>query len=204
MGRALRCSRAVAVLLMPICVVSKMIQEIKHGNCSLWVKRCEMCCLIGAGRWVWAVAEMDFTVQGLIPDASSFSSRVTTSGVMEGMKKVKKVVNGSAEPQGEWESTAWWTGLRQHFQRNFFNLLILLSVEREQLALLTTETAEWGMCRGSKAVQKYNYSFDHKKMGSPGTCKECEAFLGILGSLFFFPPFLDRFFILNCCVLQNV
>ncbi|NXH12543.1 GP107 protein, partial [Bucco capensis] len=31
---------------------------------------------------------------------------VTTSGVMEGMKKVKKVLNGSAEPQGEWESTA--------------------------------------------------------------------------------------------------
>ncbi|KFV64103.1 Protein GPR107, partial [Dryobates pubescens] len=31
---------------------------------------------------------------------------VTTSGVMEGMKKDKKVVNGSAEPQGEWESTA--------------------------------------------------------------------------------------------------
>ncbi|KFP82778.1 Protein GPR107, partial [Apaloderma vittatum] len=31
---------------------------------------------------------------------------VTTSGVMEGMKKVKKVVNGSAEPQGEGESTA--------------------------------------------------------------------------------------------------
>ncbi|NWY49909.1 GP107 protein, partial [Chionis minor] len=31
---------------------------------------------------------------------------VTTSGVMEGMKKVKKVVNGSAELQGEWESTA--------------------------------------------------------------------------------------------------
>ncbi|NWT97075.1 GP107 protein, partial [Urocynchramus pylzowi] len=31
---------------------------------------------------------------------------VTTSGVMEGMKKVKKVVNGSAEPQGEWENTA--------------------------------------------------------------------------------------------------
>uniref|UniRef100_A0A8C5IYB7 G protein-coupled receptor 107 n=1 Tax=Junco hyemalis TaxID=40217 RepID=A0A8C5IYB7_JUNHY len=31
---------------------------------------------------------------------------VTTSGVMEGMKKVKKVVNGSAEPQGEWDSTA--------------------------------------------------------------------------------------------------
>ncbi|XP_061867352.1 protein GPR107 [Colius striatus] len=31
---------------------------------------------------------------------------VTTSGVMEGMKKVKKVVNGSAEPQGEWETTA--------------------------------------------------------------------------------------------------
>ncbi|NXY76687.1 GP107 protein, partial [Glareola pratincola] len=31
---------------------------------------------------------------------------VTTSGVMEGMKKVKKVVNGSTELQGEWESTA--------------------------------------------------------------------------------------------------
>lgn len=152
---------------------------------------------------MWAVAEMDFTVQGLMCNASPLSSRVTTSGVMEGMKKVKKVVNGSAEPQGEWESMAWWTGLRQHFQRNFFNLLILLSVEREQLALPTTETAEWGVSRESKAVQKYNYSFDHKKTGSPGTCKECEAFLGILGS-FFFPPFLDRFFILNCCVPQNV
>ncbi|NWU89630.1 GP107 protein, partial [Upupa epops] len=31
---------------------------------------------------------------------------VTTSGVMEGMKKVKKVVNGSAESQGDWEITA--------------------------------------------------------------------------------------------------
>ncbi|XP_019366213.1 PREDICTED: protein GPR107 isoform X2 [Gavialis gangeticus] len=31
---------------------------------------------------------------------------VTTSGVMEGMKKVKKVMNGSAESQGEWENTA--------------------------------------------------------------------------------------------------
>ncbi|NXJ11944.1 GP107 protein, partial [Odontophorus gujanensis] len=31
---------------------------------------------------------------------------VTTSGVMEGMKKVKKVVNGAAEPRGEWENTA--------------------------------------------------------------------------------------------------
>ncbi|NXI98335.1 GP107 protein, partial [Psophia crepitans] len=31
---------------------------------------------------------------------------VTTSGVMEGMKKVKKVVNGSAEPRSDWESTA--------------------------------------------------------------------------------------------------
>ncbi|XP_077161016.1 protein GPR107 [Paroedura picta] len=31
---------------------------------------------------------------------------VTTTGVMEGMKKVKKVVNGSAESRGEWESTA--------------------------------------------------------------------------------------------------
>lgn len=129
------------------------------------------------------------SAQFLFSNISPFSSRVTTSGVMEGMKKVKKVVNGSAEPRGEWESTAWWTGLRQHFQRNFFfNLLILLSVEREQLALPNTETAEWGVTRGSKAVQKYNYSSDHKKMGSPGTCKECEAFIGIFGSLFFFHP----------------
>uniref|UniRef100_A0A2R9AI44 G protein-coupled receptor 107 n=1 Tax=Pan paniscus TaxID=9597 RepID=A0A2R9AI44_PANPA len=30
-------------------------------------------------------------------------SVVTTSGVMESMKKVKKVTNGSVEPQGEWE-----------------------------------------------------------------------------------------------------
>ncbi|KAM5299063.1 protein GPR107 [Ctenodactylus gundi] len=31
---------------------------------------------------------------------------VTTSGVMENMKKVKKVTNGSVEPQGGWEGTA--------------------------------------------------------------------------------------------------
>ncbi|NXT03291.1 GP107 protein, partial [Jacana jacana] len=39
-------------------------------------------------------------------DDSELEAVVTTSGVMEGMKKVKKVVNGSAEPQSEWESTA--------------------------------------------------------------------------------------------------
>lgn len=59
-----------------------------------------------------------------------------------------------------------WTGLRQHFHRDFFNLLIFLSVEREQLALPNTETAEQGVPRGSKAVQKHNCSSDHKKMGS--------------------------------------
>ncbi|XP_004849171.1 protein GPR107 [Heterocephalus glaber] len=32
-------------------------------------------------------------------------SVVTTSGVMENMKKVKKVTNGSVEPQGDWEGT---------------------------------------------------------------------------------------------------
>lgn len=55
---------------------------------------------------MWAIGEMDGTVQVLFSDVSPFCSRVTTSGVMEGMKKVKKVVNGSAEPQGEWESMA--------------------------------------------------------------------------------------------------
>lgn len=55
---------------------------------------------------VWGIGAMDVTVQVLFSHISPFSSRVTTSGVMEGMKKVKKVVNGSAEPQGEWESTA--------------------------------------------------------------------------------------------------
>jgi len=34
------------------------------------------------------------------------SFRVTTSGVMENIKKVKKVTNGSVEPQGDWEGTA--------------------------------------------------------------------------------------------------
>lgn len=62
--------------------------------------------MICTGRQAWAISEMDVTVQVLISDVSPFSSRVTTSGVMEGMKKVKKVVNGSAEPRGEWESTA--------------------------------------------------------------------------------------------------
>ncbi|XP_010625659.2 protein GPR107 isoform X2 [Fukomys damarensis] len=33
-------------------------------------------------------------------------SVVTTSGVMENMKKVKKVTNGSVEPQADWEGTA--------------------------------------------------------------------------------------------------
>lgn len=62
--------------------------------------------LISAERQARAIGEMDVTTQVLFPDVSPFSSRVTTSGIMEGMKKVKKVVNGSAEPQGEWESTA--------------------------------------------------------------------------------------------------
>lgn len=31
---------------------------------------------------------------------------VTTSGVMENLKKVKKVTNGSVEPQGDWECAA--------------------------------------------------------------------------------------------------
>lgn len=180
----------------PISVVSRTIPGLQNSSnrkgqiLRLDKEAFEECYLRCTGRQTWAVGEMDVTAQFLSSNISPFSSRVTTSGVMEGMKKVKKVVNGSAEPRGEWESTAWWTGLRQHFQRNFFfNLLILLSVEREQLALPNTETAEWGVTRGSKAVQKYNYSSDHKKMGSPGTCKECKAFIGIFGSLFFFPSF---------------
>ncbi|KAL7980868.1 hypothetical protein Chor_002022 [Crotalus horridus] len=39
-------------------------------------------------------------------DSFDMESVVTTSGVMEGMKKVKKTANGSAEPHGERESTA--------------------------------------------------------------------------------------------------
>lgn len=35
-----------------------------------------------------------------------FSFSVTTSGVMENVKKVKKVTNGSVEPPGDWEGTA--------------------------------------------------------------------------------------------------
>lgn len=35
-----------------------------------------------------------------------FFFRVTTSGVMENMKKVRKVTNGVVEPQGDWEGTA--------------------------------------------------------------------------------------------------
>lgn len=35
-----------------------------------------------------------------------FFFRVTTSGVMETMKKVKKVSNGAVEPPGSWEGTA--------------------------------------------------------------------------------------------------
>ncbi|XP_004463108.1 protein GPR107 [Dasypus novemcinctus] len=39
-------------------------------------------------------------------DDLEMESVVTTSGVMENMKKVKKVTNGSLEPQGDWEGTA--------------------------------------------------------------------------------------------------
>lgn len=46
----------------------------------------------------------DLTTEMLLFDSFLFS--VTTSGVMENMKKVKKVTNGSVEPQGEWEGTA--------------------------------------------------------------------------------------------------
>lgn len=121
---------------------------------------------------------------------------------MEGMKKVKKVVNGSAEPRGEWESTAWWTGLRQHFRRNFFNLLILLSVEREHLALPNTETAEWGVSRGNKAVQKSNYSSDHKK-GISWYLQGVWSFPMGFGAAYSFFPFLDQFGILNYLQLHS-
>lgn len=49
-------------------------------------------------------AAFDLTTEMLLFD--SFLCSVTTSGVMENMKKVKKVTNGSVEPQGEWEGTA--------------------------------------------------------------------------------------------------
>ncbi|XP_057576434.1 protein GPR107 isoform X1 [Hippopotamus amphibius kiboko] len=39
-------------------------------------------------------------------DDLEMESVVTTSGVMENMKKVKKVTNGSLEPQGDWEGSA--------------------------------------------------------------------------------------------------
>ncbi|CAI9174944.1 unnamed protein product [Rangifer tarandus platyrhynchus] len=39
-------------------------------------------------------------------DDLEMESVVTTSGVMESMKKVKKVTNGSVEPQGDWEGSA--------------------------------------------------------------------------------------------------
>lgn len=59
--------------------------------------------MIRAGK-ARAVGKMG--VKSSNSDVVSFFSRVTTSGVMEGMKKVKKVVNGSAEPRGEWENMA--------------------------------------------------------------------------------------------------
>ncbi|XP_016052102.1 PREDICTED: protein GPR107 isoform X2 [Miniopterus natalensis] len=39
-------------------------------------------------------------------DDLEMESVVTTSGVMENMKKVKRVTNGSVEPQGDWECAA--------------------------------------------------------------------------------------------------
>ncbi|EGW13317.1 Protein GPR107 [Cricetulus griseus] len=39
-------------------------------------------------------------------DDLEMESVVTTSGVMENMKKVRKVTNGVVEPQGDWEGTA--------------------------------------------------------------------------------------------------
>lgn len=39
-------------------------------------------------------------------DDLEMESVVTTSGVMENVKKVKKVTNGAVEPQGDWEGTA--------------------------------------------------------------------------------------------------
>ena len=115
MGRTLRLSRTVALLPTPISVVSKMIPGLQNGSnrrdrtsrlLGLGKEMLEKCYLICTGRQAWAIGDVDVTVQVLFSDVSPFSSRVTTSGVMEGMKKVKKVVNGSAEPQGEWESTA--------------------------------------------------------------------------------------------------
>ncbi|XP_076425088.1 protein GPR107 isoform X2 [Peromyscus maniculatus bairdii] len=39
-------------------------------------------------------------------DDLEMESVVTTTGVMENMKKVRKVTNGAVEPQGDWEGTA--------------------------------------------------------------------------------------------------
>lgn len=48
-----------------------------------------------------------FTQRLRFPSLLFFPSlRVTTSGVMENMKKVKKVTNGSVEPQADWEGSA--------------------------------------------------------------------------------------------------
>lgn len=60
----------------------------------------------GCTLYLWAVVKIasHFTTEIFLFVFSLL--RVTTSGVMENMKKVKKVTNGSVEPQGDWEGTA--------------------------------------------------------------------------------------------------
>jgi len=103
-----------ALLTAPITVASKMIPGLQNGSnrrdrasrlLGFGEETLKKCHLICAGTQTWATGEMDGPVRVQF-SVSPFSSRVTTSGVMEGMKKVKKVVNGSAEPRGEWEGTA--------------------------------------------------------------------------------------------------
>ncbi|ERE71259.1 Transmembrane receptor, eukaryota containing protein [Cricetulus griseus] len=56
-------------------------------------------------------------------DDLEMESVVTTSGVMENMKKVRKVTNGVVEPQGDWEGTATLFNNQQykHTQKYFPN-----------------------------------------------------------------------------------
>ncbi|TFK02784.1 importin subunit alpha-5 [Platysternon megacephalum] len=92
------------------------------GTCSLVGKAL----ILGALLWLWAGAGESRVHRLSLQDDDDdlkVEAVVATSGVMKSREKVKKAVNGSAEPRHKWKNTARGAdspGPRQHFPRKCY------------------------------------------------------------------------------------
>uniref|UniRef100_A0A8C5F3A9 G protein-coupled receptor 107 n=1 Tax=Gopherus evgoodei TaxID=1825980 RepID=A0A8C5F3A9_9SAUR len=82
------------------------------------------------------------------------SSRVATSGVMKSREKVKKAVNGSAEPRHKWKNAAQGadsSGPRQHFPRKCYCTTTPWKGSNLSFPTLRLQT---GVCEGEQNIAK--------------------------------------------------